>query len=138
MNDRCRKCTEYRNCQDSFISWIFFIIGIVAAVAIRLVTILGNLKPLYGEIAWYIGVLGFLIFFVYKFNIERRRKKEILKRGLQEKITNGGILTEEDRQVLSSLLCSLTSNKDKINYFLIFFTSAIALLVALYFDFLKR
>jgi len=137
MNKKCVNCNEYKNCSDSFASWIFFIIGMVATIALRVITFLMHLNPIYGQIAWYVGVTGFVIFFVYKFRIDRARYKLIVKRGLMNKILQGDKIAEDDRKLIGSILCSLSSNKDRINYFLIFFSSAIALIVALYFDFLK-
>ncbi len=137
MNKKCLNCSEYKNCRDSFASWIFFIIGMVATIALRLVTVLIHLNPVYGQIAWYVGVFGFFIFFVYKFRVDRARYKLIVKKGLMDKISQGDKITEDDRRLIGSILCSLSSNKDRINYFLIFVSSAVAIIVALYFDFLK-
>ena len=137
MNKKCRNCGEYNNCRDSSTSWIFFIIGMIATIALRVVTVLMHLNPVYGQLAWYVGVAGFFVFFVYKFRVERARHKLIIKKGLMDKISQGDRITEDDRRLIGSLLCSLSSNKDRINYFLIFVSSAAALIVALYFDFLK-
>ncbi len=137
MNKKCTNCSEYKNCRDSFSSWIFFIIGMIATIALRIVTVLMHFNPIYGQIAWYVGVAGFFIFFVYKFRIDRARYKLIVKKGLMDKISQGDKIAEDDRQLIGSILCSLSSNKDRINYFLIFVSSAVALIVALYFDFLK-
>ena len=137
MNKKCLNCSEYKNCRDSFTSWIFFIIGMVATIALRLVTVLIHLNPVYGQIAWYVGVFGFFIFFVYKFRVDRARYKLIVKKGLMDKISQGDKIAEDDRQLIGSILCSLSSDKDRINYILIFVSSAVAIIVALYFDFLK-
>ena len=137
MNKKCLDCSECKNCRDSFVSWIFLIIGMVATIALRAVTVLIHIKPIYGQIAWYIGVAGFFIFFVYKFRIDRARYRLIVKSGLMDRISRGDKIIEDDRQLLGSILCSLSSNKDRINYFLIFVSSAVAFIVALYFDFLK-
>jgi len=137
MNKKCLNCSEYKNCRDSFASWIFFIIGMVATIALRLVTVLIHLNPVYGQIAWYVGVFGFFIFFVYKFRVDRARYKLIVKKGLMDKISQGDKIAEDDRQLIGSILCSLSSDKDRINYILIFVSSAVAIIVALYFDFLK-
>ncbi|MCG2711953.1 MAG: hypothetical protein L6416_06485 [Candidatus Omnitrophica bacterium] len=41
MKDKkCLNCLQRKNCGDSFVSWIFFVIGLVATVAIRIVTVL--------------------------------------------------------------------------------------------------
>ncbi len=137
MDKKCLNCSEYKHCRDSFNSWIFFIIGMIATIALRVVTVLMHLKLIYGQIAWYVGVFGFFIFFVYKFRIDRARYKLIVKRGLIDKISEGDKVTEDDRRLIGAILCSLSSNKDRINYFLIFASSAVAIIVALYFDFLK-
>jgi len=64
MKDKiCANCSQRRNCQDLFVSWLFFIIGPIATVAIRIVTILMNIKLIYGKISWYIGIGGILLFF---------------------------------------------------------------------------
>ncbi len=138
MKDRiCINCSQQKNCGDSFISWIFFIIGLIATVAIRIVTVLMNINALYGKIAWYIGVGGFLLFFIYKFNANRMLAKLIDKEDLIEKAKNKKPLSTEEYGLIAEILCNLKSEKERINYFFIFIVSAAAILIALYFDFIK-
>lgn len=136
-NKKCINCGEYKNCQDSFTSWIFFIIGIIATIALRVVTILISYEPIYGKIAWYIGVLGFFIFFLYKFKVGQSRSRVINKLRLGDKISKKEGLSEEDYKVVGRILCSLSSRKERINYILIFALSAVALLFAVFIDFIK-
>ncbi len=50
MKDKiCLNCSQRKNCGDSFVSWIFFIIGLIATVAIRVVTVLMDINPLLGR-----------------------------------------------------------------------------------------
>ncbi|OQB12848.1 MAG: hypothetical protein BWY16_00345 [Candidatus Omnitrophica bacterium ADurb.Bin205] len=135
---KCINCQEYKRCRENRISVFFFIIGLIATIAIRVVTVLIHLNPLYGQIAWYIGVAGFLIFFIYKYNIDSTRYKIIRKNSLISKILRDEVLKKDDRQVLSAILCALSSSKDRINYFVIFASSALALVAGVYFDFVKR
>jgi len=137
MKKTCLNCNEYRRCKDSYASWIFFIIGLIATIAVRAVTILMNVNPVHGKIAWYIGILGFLAFFVYKFKISHERHKLINEINLVDKIVDKKELTENEYKLIGSLLCSISSTKEKINYFFIFMLSALALVLALYMDFLK-
>jgi hypothetical protein len=117
---------------------IFFIIGLIATIAIRVVTLLIHVNPLYGQIAWYIGVIGFLLFFVYKYNIDSSRYRIIKNNGLMAKVLGNDELSKDDKQILSAILCALSSGKDRINYFVIFASSALALIAGVYFDFIKR
>ena len=134
---RCINCIENKNCKDSRVSWIFFAVGIVATIAIRAVTILMHLNPVYGKLAWYVGVSGFVIFFIYKFKILQASARLIQEKKLLERITKPGELTAEDSSIIKAILCSLSSQKERINYFFIFALSVIALLFAMYIDLFK-
>ena len=138
MKDKkCLNCVAYKRCKDSYISWVFFIIGLIATVAIRAVTVLIDINPIYGKIAWYVGVGGFLAFFVYKFKVNHTRARLIGEQKLVEKITHQEQLAKEDYNLISSILCALSSKKERINYLFIFGLSAIALILAIYLDWLK-
>ncbi len=132
---KCVSCREYKNCQDSFASWFFFIVGIISTVAIRSLSFLVHLGPIYGKIAWYTGVGGFLVFFIYKFKVEQSRAKIIKEMGLVDKINYKEKLTQEDYSAIGAMLCGIGSNKERINYLFIFALSAFALVLALYMDF---
>lgn len=136
-NQKCINCAEYKKCRENGISWVFFIIGLIATIAVRAVTVLIHISPLYGQIAWYVGVLGFFIFFMYKFKVDHARSRLIRDNRLMDKISQGGSIERNDRELISSILCALSSNKDRINYFLIFASSAVAIIIAVYFDFLR-
>ena len=125
---------EYKTCRESYRSWIFFIIGLIATAAIRGVTLLDHIDEIYGKLAWYIGVGGFFIFFLYKYNVGQARNKIIESRNLTEKIANKEKLEDADYAAMNAILCSLTSNRERVNYFFIFTLSALAFLLALYLD----
>ena len=135
--DLCRSCSERERCRDTFTSWIFFLIGIAATIAVRIVTVLGDLDPIYGKAAWYFGVAGFFIFFIYKFRVDASRARMIRESRLADKLRSPDRLTDDDYGFIGSILCSLTSNKDRINYFFIFATSVLAILAAVYMDFFR-
>lgn len=136
-NKKCENCIEAKRCRDSCLSWVFFIIGLVATIAIRAVTVLMHLNPVYAKVAWYIGVGGFFLFFVYKFRVNQVRSDLIAQQELVDKISSRQQLTEENYNLVSAILCALSSRKERINYFFIFGLSAIALLLAIYMDFLR-
>lgn len=136
--EKCRSCIEYKRCKDSYSSWVFFIIGLIATVAIRAVNLLVYVNPIYGKVAWYIGIGGFLAFFVYKFKVNQTRSKLISQKNLMDKINHQKELTEEDYNLLGGILCALSSKKERINYLFIFVLSAVALILAVYMDFLNK
>lgn len=135
--DKCIDCLEYKRCKDSYTSWIFFIIGLIATIALRIVIVLMHLNPVYGKAAWYIGVGGFFIFFLYKYRISQSRSSLISRLGIVDRLNAREQLTEEDYGIIGLILCSLSSKKERINYFFIFGLSAVALIIALYIDIFK-
>lgn len=136
-NEKCLNCIEKKRCRDSYTSWIFFIVGIIATIAVRLVTVVSHANPVYGKIAWYVGISGFCVFFMYKFKLTRQRAKLIRQQDIVNKINHNKQLTNQDYMLISGILCSLSSKKDRINYFLIFALSALALILAMYMDFIR-
>lgn len=136
-NKKCIGCREYNNCRDSLASWVFFLIGIIATVAVRLVTILTHTNPLYAKIAWYIGIGGFFIFFVYKFKVSQARSRNINQQNLLDKLNQQNRLSQDDYSLIGAILCSLSSKKERINYLFIFALSAVAILLAVYMDFIR-
>ncbi len=110
---------------------------IIATIAIRMMTVLINVNPTYGKIAWYVGVSGFFVFFIYKFRVNQARSKLINKKNLVDKIEKQEHLTNEDYSFIGEILCALSSKKEAINYIFIFGLSALAIIVAIYIDFLR-
>jgi len=137
MDKQCKNCREYKNCRDSFSSWIFFIIGIIATISVRVVTVLIHMNPVYAKIAWYVGIVGFFLFFVYKYRVGQARSRAINERNLVDKIRKHEDLEADDYDLVAAILCGLSSKKERINYIFIFGLSAVAVILALYMDFFR-
>ena len=135
--NKCTNCVERKRCRDSCTSWIFFIIGLIATIAIRVVTVLISVDPIYAKIAWYVGVAGFFLFFAYKYRVSQARSRLIARRKLVEKISQRERLTDEDYGLIGAIFCALSSRKERINYIFIFGLSAVALILAVYLDFIR-
>lgn len=133
-DERCENCSMKDACRNSRISDVFFLVGIVATVSMRVIEPLRNVDPLYGKLAWYIGVAGFFLFFVYKYKQSRDRSKTIYETGLKQKISGNEPLTDKERKLVSELLCSTDNRKEQINFFIIFALSLLALVIALIMD----
>ena len=123
-------------CKGNANSWVFFIIGIIATIAMRIIEPLNIVDPFYGKLSWYIGVTGFFLFFVYKYRIQSARKKIIEENHLVEKLAGDEKLSPAENMLVAELVCSQRSWKERANFFVIFALSLLALLVALIADLL--
>ncbi|MFH1788533.1 MAG: hypothetical protein ABH834_04055 [Candidatus Altiarchaeota archaeon] len=130
----CKNCSMAGVCRDSRVSWVFFLVGIVATIAMRVIEPLNLVDPIYGKISWYVGVTGFFVFFVYKYRIQVARKKVIEEKHLVEKLAYSKNLTASENRLVAELVCSQASWKERANFFVIFALSALALIVALIAD----
>lgn len=116
---------------------LIFWIGIIATVAYRIIVVLNYYNPLWVQIAWYIGTIGFVWYFAHRFRVENKRAKLIKAKNLTAKIYSHKPLSDSDRNALIYVLKSLQSSKAKWNYIAIFFFSAIALIYGFYIDFIR-
>jgi len=133
----CHDCFRLKKCKEPVRSWIFFFVALIATIAIRAVNVVLDFNPILAKVFWYIGVGGFFLFFIHKFKYDQILQREIYKTKITDKLLAKEELSNHDYEILGTILCRLSSKKDKINYFFIFLFSGLALVLAIYVDFLK-
>lgn len=110
-----------------WVIYLFLVIGLISAIAFRILTLLNATHPALVRPVWYAGVIGYIIFFAYRFYISEKRKKTILDNNLIEKIAGEARLSENDRELLQYLMSSIVKSKENINYLFIFVLSLLAI-----------
>lgn len=103
----------------------------LSALAFRSLMLLGQLKPALVPPVWYFAVIGYMLFFLYRYWISRKRKRAIEEFRLVEKVEAGQCLEGQDREVLIYLLSSIRVSREHINYYIIFVLSILAILADL-------
>lgn len=106
----------------------FFVLGLVSAIAFRVIIVLQRLEPAWIRVVWYTGTIGYFLFFLYRYIITRRRKKAIREFELIEKVKANACLTDQDRELVLYLLQSVKSSLEDVNYAIIFLLSVIAII----------
>ena len=109
-----------------FVVYSFFLLGLVSAMAFRAIIVFQHLEPAWVRPVWYIGTAGYVLFFLYRYRITRKRKKAVEDFQLIEKLRDNACLQDEDREVLLYLLSSIRRSPEDINYAIIFALSVIA------------
>ena len=113
---------------------LLFVVGIIATIAYRIIIFLNDYNPMWVEVAWYIGTVGFVWYFIHRYNIENKRDYLIENLELAKKIENKEELSDEERNAAVYILKGLKTSLAKWNYIAIFVFSTIALLYAIYQD----
>jgi hypothetical protein len=115
-----------------YIIYSFFALGLISAIAFRAIIVLQRIEPLWIRPVWYIGTIGYFLFFLYRYMITKKRKKAIEEFQLIEKIKTDACLTDVDRKIVIYLLSSVKSSSEDLNYAIIFLLSILAIVADLF------
>ena len=116
--------------------YAFFVLGIVSSLAIRLIILFRHINPDFIRPTWYAGVVGYIVFFAYRYYITSKRKSLILKHDLIRKINNIQEIDSGDRELLEYIVTSIVKSKEHINYMFIFISSIVAIIIDLVLEYL--
>jgi hypothetical protein len=105
----------------------FFLIGLFSSLAFRAIIIFQKLSPGWVRPVWYFGVIGYMLFFMYRYGISQRRKRTIAQTSIIEKLREGRGLSPEDREAALYLLNSIRKSPEDWNYLAIFVLSLAAI-----------
>jgi hypothetical protein len=105
----------------------FFVLGLLSSVAFRAIILFQKFDPHLVRPVWYFGVIGYMLFFMYRYGISLRRKRAIAQTGIIEKLQSAAVLSEEDRQSALYLLSSVQKSPEDWNYLAIFVLSIVAI-----------
>src|SRR5262249_9755938 len=86
-----------------------------------------KLSPGWVRPVWYFGVIGYMLFFMYRYGISQRRKRTIAQTSIIEKLREGRGLSPEDREAALYLLNSIRKSPEDWNYLAIFVLSLAAI-----------
>ena len=112
----------------------FFWTGIIATVAYRIIVVLNFYDPLWVKIAWYIGTVGFILYFGHRFEVARKRAKLIKDYNLVEAVDNAKFIDSQKKVALHYLVQTSLTSKSRWNSAIIFILSLIALIIGVIID----
>lgn len=121
-----------------FVRAFYFWVGIVATFAYRIVIFLTHVDPVWLKVAWYIGTVGFVIYFIHRYQVSEKRSSLIKEKDLVAKIKTADGLNADDKAAMEYIFQTLQSSREKWNYIFIFVASAIALVAGIYLDLIAR
>ena len=105
----------------------FFVLGVLSSVAFRAIILFQKFSPGWVRPVWYFGVIGYMVFFMYRYGISLRRKRTIARSGIIEKLQTGAPLSADDRGAVLYLLNSVRKSREDWNYLAIFVLSVVAI-----------
>ncbi len=91
----------------------FFWIGITATFLYRAIIVINNYSYFWAQIFWYAGTVGFVIYFVHRYQISQNRVKLIKKYDLGSKLVKLEGLNPEEKNAVKYIFATLESSKEK-------------------------
>lgn len=116
----------------------YFWVGIIATFAYRVIIVLNFYSNTWVKISWYVGTIGFIVYYIHRFDISKKRSRVIIEHGLREKLNHPEKLDKSDHQALAYILDTLVSSKEKWNNYFIFILSGLALVIGVLLDFVFK
>ena len=115
-----------------YIMTLFFLIGLISAFAFRTIIVWNDINPGMVRPVWYFGTIGYIIFFLYRYSITKKRKKAVTEYDLIHKIKSEVALKDEEKKVAVYLLSSINKSRENLNYLFIFILSLAAILADIF------
>jgi len=120
-----------------FVRLFFFLAGIIATVAYRIIIILNWYSPLWVKVSWYIGTIGFVLYFWHRFNVAKKRARLIKDYELIEAVDKIDSISPQKKLALRYLVKTSLTSKSRWNSAIIFILSLLALFAGIFIDILK-
>lgn len=105
----------------------FFALGVIASISFRLIMVLDYVATDWVRPVWYVGALGFMGFFIYRFAVSKKRNQAIRKYELIQKLKSDTKLSRDERAAAIEILTSLDKSLEKYNFLIIFVLSVVAI-----------
>jgi len=120
-----------------FVRLFFFWAGIIATVAYRIIIVLNWYSPLWVKVSWYIGTVGFVLYFWHRFSVAKKRARLIKDYRLIEAVDKIDDIDPQRKLALRYLVKTSLTSKSRWNSAVIFILSLLALFVGIFIDILK-
>ncbi len=114
----------------------FFWSGIIATFAYRIILFLDYYYPSWVRLTWYIGTLGFIIYFYHRFSIQNKRAKLVKDNKLVEEVERIKDIDQEQKARIKYLVETSLTSKARWNSLFVFILSLLVLIIGLIIDFI--
>lgn len=110
----------------------FFLAGIIATLAYRIIIVLDGS---WLKISWYVGTVGFILYFGHRSHVQKKRKELVNKNNLVKIVDDLKGVKVAQKEALHYLVKSAITSKVRWNSLFIFWLSVLALIVGILVDF---
>ena len=114
---------------------MYFWLGLIATFSYRIIIVLNFYEPIFVKIAWYVGTIGFLIYFWNRYNVIKEFDRLIEEKKLNSAVKKAKGISADQKKALAYIVETLDTTKAQFNYEAIFILSGLALVAGIVLDF---
>ncbi|MFH1656450.1 MAG: hypothetical protein ABH956_01590 [Candidatus Nealsonbacteria bacterium] len=119
---------------SKIIRLFFFWSGIIATLAYRVIIVLNFYDPLWVKVAWYIGTVGFIVYFWHRYDTQKKRAELVRDYNLVELVENTDCGNKEQKQALHYIVKTTLTSKARYNSLFILLLSILVLVIGIIMD----
>jgi len=112
----------------------FFWAGVIATLSYRIIIVLNFYSPLWVKVAWYLGTIGFIIYFGHRYDIQKKRSQLVEDYNLVDVVEKVPCVDEKQREALKYIVKTSLTSKSRWNSGFIFILSVVALVIGIVMD----
>lgn len=112
----------------------FFLAGIIATLAYRVIIVLNVYATHLVNFAWYVGTIGFILYFWHRYKVQNKREELVENLHLIDAVKNSDI-DGKQKLALDYIVRGIFTSKSRWNSLFIVILSTIALAVGIVIDF---
>lgn len=113
---------------------LFFWAGVIATLSYRIIIVLNFYSPVWVKVAWYIGTIGFILYFGHRYDIQKKRSELVSDYKLVDVVEKAPCVDEKQREALKYIVKTSLTSKSRWNSGFIFILSVIALIIGIVMD----
>ena len=112
----------------------YFWVGLAATVAYRLIIIFSFYSSVWVKISWYVGTLGFILYFWHRYRIQDKRARLVEEHDLVNAVKATKYKNDEQKQAMNYIVKTTLTSKARWNSLIIFVLTVLALVVGIIMD----
>jgi len=112
----------------------FFWSGVIATLAYRIIIVLNFYSPLWVKISWYVGTIGFVIYFWHRFDVQKKKSELVLDYKLIDAVERSQYENQKQKEALKYIVKTSLTSRSRWNSAFICLLSILALIVGLIMD----
>lgn len=112
----------------------YFWIGLIATIAYRLIIIFNFYSPVWVKISWYLGTVGFILYFWHRYTIQKKRAGLVEEYDLINAVQATEYEDDRQKEAMNYIVKTTFTSKARWNSLFIFLLTVLALIVGVVMD----